>query len=240
MAKLNVAAVIEQAVSEVASAVVDIQRALVWEDSTEYLLWRELSACILGSRVQFELARSAVRHLDRSGHLRSIQKERCYTRIEKKISSELRKPLYLPLKSDGTKRSFTFPNIRSRQLRLTAESLYGSGKSIKRILHSSGDEYAARKSIMDISAGVGPKQASLFLRNIGYSDNLAILDSHVVRFMRFLRMLSRTPRHFGSLSHYERTENTLREYSNTLGIHLASLDTAIWIVMRVYQKEFAA
>jgi N-glycosylase/DNA lyase len=239
MANRNIAAIIEQAVSDVVLTVMDFQRALVWEDFAEYKLWRELSSCIIGSRVQFELARSVVRQLDLAGYLRLLQKEKRYLKNEKRIRTELRKPVYYPLKSDGTKRAYTFPNVRSHQLCLTAENIYGDGKTIKRILKGSGDEYSARKSIMDIASGVGPKQASLFLRNIGFANDLAILDSHVLRFMCFLRMLAGNSQQVGSLSGYERIEARLRKYSERLGIQLSSLDTAIWIVMRVYQKEFA-
>jgi N-glycosylase/DNA lyase len=231
--------IIERAVSEIALKVMDIQRSFVWEDFREYVLWRELASCILGSRVPFELARSAVRHLDKAGLLRMLQKERCFVAVQNSISRELRRPIYFPLRVDGSKRSYIFPSIRSCQLSDTAKTIYGKSQTIKSILKESKDEYSARKVLIEIASGIGPKQASLFLRNIGFANELAILDSHVLRFMDYLKIAKTVPAYIASLTSYEKTESKLRNYAEDKDIEMSCLDTAIWIVMRVYQKEFA-
>lgn len=236
----KLASMIELTVFEVVLKVKDMQRLYVWEDFREYILWRELSSCILGSRVPFELARSSVRRLDRTGLLRILQRGGEYATSELLIRRELQKPLYSPLKADGSRRSYTFPNVRSRQLRLTAEAIYGTGRTLKELLGGCNDEYCARQVVADFSAGVGPKQASLFLRNIGFADNLAILDTHVLRFMEIMKLLKPNAPQPSTFSAYEKTETKLQMYADRMKAQMACLDTAIWIVMRVYQKEFSA
>jgi thermostable 8-oxoguanine DNA glycosylase len=41
-----------------------------------------------------------------------------------------------------------------------------------------------------------------------------------------------------SLSIYEKIEKALQNYSKKLRVQLSYLDIAIWVVMRVYQREF--
>lgn len=240
MISAKAASMIERTVFDVVLRVKDIQRSYVWEDFREYKLWRELSSCILGSRVPFELARSSVCRLDRTGLLRNLQSGSCYATSELLIRKELQKPIYRPTKADGSKRSYTFPNVRSRQLRLTAEAIYGTGRTLKEVLSGCNDEYRARRVVADFSAGVGPKQASLFLRNIGFADNLAILDTHVLRFMEIVKLLKPNAPQPSTLSAYEKTETKLQTYAHRMKTRLSSLDTAIWIVMRVYQREIGA
>lgn len=231
--------IIERAVSDVALKVMDLQRSFAWEDFREYILWRELASCILGSRVPFELARSAVRHLDKSGLLRMLQNEQSIEFVQSLILRELRKPIYLPMRIDGSKRSYTFPSIRSRQLSDTVKTIYGKGHTLRSLLKESKDEYSARKLLITTASGIGPKQASLFLRNIYFANNLAILDSHVLRFMDYVRIVKTSPSTISNLTSYEKTESVLRSYAEDKKIEMSCLDTAIWIVMRVYQKEFA-
>lgn len=233
------ASTIERTVSEVVVKVNDLQRFYEWEDFREYVLWRELCSCILGSRVPFELARSSVHRLDRTGLLRTLQSRQRYAKSELLIRRELQKPIYRPVKANGSKRSYTFPNVRSRQLRLTAEAVYGTGRTLKELLSGCNDEYCARRAIADFACGVGPKQASLFLRNIGFADNLAILDTHVLRFMEIMKLLTPSARQPSTLSAYEKTEKKLQIYAHRMKVKMSCLDTAIWIVMRVYQREFA-
>jgi N-glycosylase/DNA lyase len=114
------------------------------------------------------------------------------------------------------------------------------GESIRNLLNVSRDSYDARMRIMSTTIGVGPKQSSLFLRNIGYADDLAILDTHVLHYVALLQLLPTaiTARNLG-LTMYEKIERELRAYGKTKGLSLSRLDTAIWVVMRVFRREFA-
>jgi N-glycosylase/DNA lyase len=86
--------------------------------------------------------------------------------------------------------------------------------------------------LMKHMPGIGPKQASLFLRNVGYAENLAILDVHVLRFMRYIGLLRAPEISVTTLRRYEVAEERLLAYSLGLGWPMATLDVAIWVVMR--------
>jgi N-glycosylase/DNA lyase len=81
--------------------------------------------------------------------------------------------------------------------------------------------------------GIGPKQASMFLRNAGVTYDLAILDRHVLNYMSKLGMYSGNKYSISGLTHYRRHEETLKKHAEELDCPVGLLDWAIWIVMRV-------
>ncbi len=118
------------------------------------------------------------------------------------------------------------------------ESLYLAGHSIRSILDSSCGSHDARERLISATLGIGPKQSSLFLRNVGYAQDLAILDSHVMTYMNLLDLTSTSIKEVSKLATYEVVEKRLTEYSQRLDVSLPNLDTAIWVVMRVFNGEF--
>jgi len=111
--------------------------------------------------------------------------------------------------------------------------------TLKNILDSCRNEYEARDIIVNNTIGIGYKQASLFLRNILYSENLAILDTHIIRYMRLLNMVeNELSINLSNKYTYLKLENVLRNYAELKDKSMSSLDLAIWIVMRVLQREY--
>jgi N-glycosylase/DNA lyase len=90
---------------------------------------------------------------------------------------------------------------------------------------------------MKSAIGIGPKQASLFLRNIGYTDELAILDKHVLAYMGISGLAVNLKKAVNSLKGYKDLENILQTHARKFGLSLGYVDQAIWIVMRVYARE---
>jgi len=77
--------------------------------------------------------------------------------------------------------------------------------------------------------GLGYKEASHFLRNVGLGEDLAILDIHVLRSLKkfgILRVLpsSLTPKRYLAI------EEKLRHFSRRTGIPLSHLDLLLWYV----------
>ncbi len=83
----------------------------------------------------------------------------------------------------------------------------------------------AREVLANEIYGIGMKEASHFLRNVGYFD-LAIVDKHVMRFsinsglVRPLKTLTR--------SRYLEIERKLKELARQLGMSVGILDLFIW------------
>jgi N-glycosylase/DNA lyase len=83
----------------------------------------------------------------------------------------------------------------------------------------------AREALANEIYGIGMKEASHFLRNVGYFD-LAIVDKHVMRFS----INSGLVRPFKTLtrSRYLEIERKLKELAHQLGMSVGILDLFIW------------
>ncbi|MDT7899015.1 MAG: N-glycosylase/DNA lyase [Sulfolobales archaeon] len=83
----------------------------------------------------------------------------------------------------------------------------------------------AREVLANEIYGIGMKEASHFLRNVGYFD-LAIVDKHVMRFS----INSGLVRPFKTLtrSRYLEIERKLKELAHQLGMSVGILDLFIW------------
>jgi len=211
-----------------------------WKYYPEKQLWFELVSCILGSRVRFETAKACTHHLKKLGLLNLSNILKNPRKIENKMKKELRKPIYPPLVGKiGNK--YRFPNSRSTHIIKTAIEIYtNSGTTIKNILRKHQNSREARDILIKKCYGIGPKQASLFLRNISFCNSLAILDSHVIRYMESLKLKENIPFYNGNKNNYLKQENILSEYAKMKKKSLAALDLAIWVVMSLIQKESIA
>ncbi|RMF89838.1 MAG: hypothetical protein D6733_05425 [Methanobacteriota archaeon] len=76
--------------------------------------------------------------------------------------------------------------------------------------------------------GVGLKETSHFLRNIGYGDGLAIIDRHVIRCLAELGVLGAAEGSIRSEGDYRRVESMAAAFSLRLQIPLAELDLLLW------------
>jgi N-glycosylase/DNA lyase len=85
---------------------------------------------------------------------------------------------------------------------------------------------------MSYSSGLGPKQASMFLRNVGYYGDFAVLDKHVIDYMKIMGLTYDLGNNFSSMTSYQLIENKLKSYAETYNISLLHLDLAIWTTMR--------
>jgi N-glycosylase/DNA lyase len=203
-------------------------REVCWRDLDEEVLFREVVACILGSRVSFEMALAATERLAEEGLLQFCGDNDAY---RKRVEDALSRPLFHP--AWIRPRRYRFPRLRSKAVASTAAAFYGERGSIKAWLARCPDASSARRGMIAKASGVGPKQASMILRNISFCDTLAVLDAHVIRFMNLRRIGERLPR-VSTLHDYERAESTLLDYARTCGWPMAVLDQAVWVVMRVY------
>jgi N-glycosylase/DNA lyase len=75
--------------------------------------------------------------------------------------------------------------------------------------------------------GLGYKEASHFLRNIGRNDGLAILDRHILRNLKRLGVINSIPKSI-SKKHYLDMEKRFSKFARELGITLDELDLVFW------------
>ncbi|MGQ7935500.1 8-oxoguanine DNA glycosylase [Paraburkholderia sp. D1E] len=77
--------------------------------------------------------------------------------------------------------------------------------------------------------GVGPKTASWIVRNFADTDDVAILDVHIVRAAQFCGLF---PAKISMHSQYFELERRFIEFSNALGVRASALDACIWAHMK--------
>ena len=203
-----------------------------WISMTEDELWRELVACILGSRVRFEVAHSAVKRMEKRRLFSERSRSSRFSQYEQDVKDALseREPHDVPNR-------YPFFRVRASQIRQAAEQLYKGNCSLRTYLESSSDIRVARRRLAMEISGLGPKQTSLFLRNIGYSTHVAILDIHVLTYMYWVG-LTETP--IGSVStmrKYEALEDVFIEHAYSFGYAPDRFDLAVWVVVKIAKKE---
>lgn len=77
----------------------------------------------------------------------------------------------------------------------------------------------------------------MFLRNIGYSADLAVLDTHVLRYMRWMGLTDRAEPYVQNLKTYEDLEHVFRDHVRDLGFAVGDYDLAVWVTMRAFRNE---
>ncbi len=120
------------------------------------------------------------------------------------------------------KLGYRYPRSRARYI-VGARSIY---EDVWRILRSGKDPLEIRKWLAENVLGLGFKEASHFLRNIGFK-NLAIIDKHVLRALHRHGLIRKIP-HRISRTQYLEIEKTLLQVAGELGVSLAELDLYLW------------
>lgn len=205
-----------------------VSKAVIPTD--ERRLWWELSSCILSSQVPYPLSTAAANVIDNDGILHD--KRTSASKRAKRLEELLRAPQVV----DGKRRAYRFPVARARQLAAAHSAVMDTRGSLGELIHNFESATEARNWFVKHVPGIGPKQASMFLRNAGVSYELAILDRHVLNYMTKLGMYSGDSYSISGLTKYRRHEQTLIEHARELDCPVGLLDWAIWIVMRVANR----
>jgi len=99
--------------------------------------------------------------------------------------------------------------------------------SIKEIIYSFNDENELREWLVKNIRGIGYKEASHFLRNIGYT-NFAIIDFHIIDILTKHKLIEK-PKTLTKKKYLE-IENLLKETGEKLKLNLAELDLYLWYI----------
>lgn len=75
--------------------------------------------------------------------------------------------------------------------------------------------------------GLGYKESSHFLRNIGLGDDLSILDRHILRTLAVAKVIEEVPRSMSDRRYLE-IEDRMRRFAKDIRIPLSHLDILIW------------
>ena len=202
-----------------------------WSKKTEEEMWYEMCFCILSANVSFELAKSCIEVLKYLGHLSSewiINNEKSSEILFHVLSS----PIFRPQKKDGSLRKYRYPKKRADQITEAAKFIYLQNNSIKDVLKKIDSDIEVRNFFALNVPGLGIKEASHFLRNIGFSDSLAILDVHMLEFLRQRSLIHLKKGTALTKKIYLKIEDILRSYVAFHKLNLAIFDLAVWYYMR--------
>ncbi len=120
-----------------------------------------------------------------------------------------------------------FHNNKSRYIVENRTRLFTDGKFLLREMIDVSDLAATRRRLVKNIRGIGIKEASHFLRNIGFGDTVAIIDRHVLKNLIPLGILRRLPRTLTERTYID-IEAKMAVFSSKIGISLADLDLVLW------------
>lgn len=208
-----------------------------WRYRTEDELLYEACVCIFSSQMVFEIAETAVQRLSERGLLRSSQYNHGGVEYAQCLSETLSEPFSVELNGKIRQTRPRFKNRLASLLTTTMTKVYGQGQSLRKILIVCGSAKEARELLVKNIWGFGPKQASLFLRRVGYCAELAVLDTHILDYLRIARGIDPKPSALSKLSGYERVEAEFQRVAFDFGHPIGCVDLAMWVTMRVAKRE---
>lgn len=125
------------------------------------------------------------------------------------------------LKSNGVR----FHKNKTKYIIENRENFYPKTKSVLEPFLDKNDIVSARNSLKNKVKGWGYKEASHFLRNIGFGSDVAILDRHIMRTLKSHNIIDEE---VDLNKEYIDVENKMKLFSRRLGIPLDALDLVIW------------
>lgn len=123
-----------------------------------------------------------------------------------------------------------FPGNKSRYL-VEARKLFTENGSlnIKERLSSAKDNpVLLREWLLENVKGLGMKETSHFIRNVGLSDNrLAILDVHILKNLKEFGVIEEIPKSLTKKKYLE-IESKMKKFADKIGVTLDELDILLW------------
>lgn len=99
---------------------------------------------------------------------------------------------------------------------------------IKHMLQQFGtNQQAMREWLVENVMGFGMKEASHFLRNIGFGSELTILDRHILKNLQEYGVIEEIPKSLTEKKYLE-IEMKMKEFSKKIGIPADELDLLLW------------
>jgi N-glycosylase/DNA lyase len=176
----------------------------VWKQSDKRL-FSELCFCICTPQSNAVYCDKAVSSLTRSGVLFTGSRERIREHL-KAVRFPNNKARYIV----EARVSFTSRGILSVRDKINARNIFGT-----------------RQWLVDNVKGLGFKEASHYLRNIGFGAELAILDVHVVKNMAKFGVIGKIPKSL-TKGQYLILEDKLKVFARKIDIPFDELDLLFW------------
>jgi N-glycosylase/DNA lyase len=176
-------------------------------------IWQTLLFCILSSQVTAEKARYAAKQV--STKIPLFQQYVPWGTLAYDVETVL-------ASSDVR---YRFPRARAKQIAHSWFTFAQVKDVFHQYLQSFYDERAARDDVAKNFPGLGMKQASMLMRDIGFSKNLAVIDTHILWYAaKALGFDANTH----TAKKYLKLEDDLLDEAKRHRVVLNTLDVAIW------------
>lgn len=178
----------------------------IWHENSEKDIFAELIFCILTPQSRAKSCWNAVNNLlDRNlllkGDVNKIAKELCGVRFKNKKAEYI---------------------IEARKLFTINGRI-----SIRPKMRQFDEINGARKWMVQNVKGIGYKEASHFLRNIGLGENLAIFDRHILKNLHLLGVIDEIPDSLSKQRYFE-IESKMTKFASKINIPMSHLDLVLW------------
>jgi N-glycosylase/DNA lyase len=175
----------------------------IWKSASDEELFLELVFCLLTPQSRARTCWRAVQQLESKGMIASA--EAC--RLQEELVG------------------VRFGSRKAEYICL-ARAIF-CRQSLRATLAGFATPFAAREWLAKDVMGLGYKEASHLLRNIGLGEELAILDRHILKNLLQLGVIDEVP---GSLSRktYLEIETKMTAFSERAGIPMGHLDLLLW------------
>ena len=151
----------------------------------------------------------------------------CWRAVENIVS----KNMLLKGKADDIVRFLTgvrFKHKKASYIILAREKFVVNKKlKIKEFLSKFDDVISMREWLVKNIKGMGYKEASHFLRNIGFGKDIAILDRHILKNLKVFNVIDKIPSSLSKKLYFE-IEDKMRKFSNKIKIPMDELDLLLW------------
>ena len=186
-------------------------------------IFPELCFCILTPQAKAVYCNAAVEDLRKSGLLF----KGCQSAISKKLKGRVRfhnnKAAYLI----AARRLFSAQGaVPAGRQGSTLGGKSNRGLDIKRKLDRK-DVLKTREWLVSHVKGLGYKEASHFLRNIGLGKDIAIIDRHILRNLKRCGIIRDIPKSISRRTYLD-IEEKMRAFSRRIRIPLGELDLLFW------------
>ena len=179
---------------------------IMWEKGDDYAMFKEFIFCLLTPQSKAKICWDAVERMEQKSLL---------------MNGDYREILEC---LEGVR----FRNKKAEYIINSRAIFLDNGiPMVKPIISRFKSPEEARDFLVKDVKGMGYKEASHFLRNIGCGENLAILDRHILKNLKFLGKIKHIPQSI-SRKIYMELENLFLRTAEELDIPPAHLDLLLW------------
>ena len=177
----------------------------LWQEADEKRLFQELAFCLLTPQSKAENAWKTIIKLTKNNKL--------FEANTSSISDDLN--------------LVRFRNNKASYLVEAREMFFNNRKGIRETLSELTSISEKRKWLNNNIKGYGLKESSHFLRNIGFVEDIAILDRHILKNLKRFNVISEIPKSIPEKKYFQ-IESQMKKFSNEIRVPLGHLDFIFW------------